>query len=126
MDVFEIIVTITCLSVLFGIPLSLFFIKKLLKNTIPIIIAEQKALLKHDLEEWLNSEKGTKALYGIGALVAQGAKDSLPFISKGGKFKWQDLVGQIAGKAASKFLGVNIDEQKEPQALKGQTSIPEA
>ncbi len=129
MDVFEIVVSITCLTVLIGIPYALFYIRKLLKTTVPNIIGEQKAALKRELEDWLNSEKGAKALYSIGVLIAQGAKDSLPFISKGGKFKWTDLIGQIAGKAASKFLGVNLGEQgeqTEPQTIKGQKAIPEA
>lgn len=96
---------------------------------IPSLILEQKAILKQEMEEWLNSEKGTKALYAIGALVAQGAKDSMPFISKGGKFKWQDLIGQIAGGAAKKFFGLNMteaDQQPASQALKVQTTTPEA
>ena len=132
MDAFEILVSMTCLSVLIGIPLTVFFIKKTLKDImelIPALILEQKAVLKHELEEWLNSEKGTKALYAIGALVAQGAKDSMPFISKGGKFKWQDLIGQIAGGAAKKFFGLNTTEPDQPptsQALKVQTATPEA
>jgi hypothetical protein len=132
MDVFETLVSMTCLTVLIGIPLTVFFIKKTLKDImelIPALILEQKAILKQEMEEWLNSEKGTKALYAIGALVAQGAKDSMPFISKGGKFKWQDLIGQIAGGAAKKFFGLNMDvaeQQSASQALKVQTATPEA
>lgn len=109
-----------------GIPLTLFFLKRWLENAIPDIINQEKADLRLEIEEWLNSEKGQKTLYMVGALIAQGAKDSLPFISKGGKFKWQDLIGQIAGKAASKFLGVELPGQEQPQNIKGQISIPEA
>lgn len=123
MDVFEIIVSITCLIVSICIPLSLFSLKKYIEN----LIFDEKQELKAELEAWLNSEKGQKALYMIGALIAQGAKDSLPFISKGGKFKLTDLVAQIAGGAAKKFFGVDLGGQGEqPQNLREKQNIPSA
>lgn len=126
MDVFEIIMSIACLSSAVGITYVMFSLKKYVEN----LISEQKAELKAELEAWLNSEKGQKALYTIGALVAQGAKDSMPFISKGGKFKMTDLIAQIAGGAAKKFLGIDFTgqggEPTQTQSLKGEKSIPEA
>ena len=70
-----------------------------------------KKKLKQEAETWLNSETGQKALYSIGAMIAQGAKDSIPFVSKGGKFKWQDILVQV-GLGWAKSKGLIPDLQK--------------
>lgn len=61
------------------------------------MVEKHKILLKNDLEAWLNSEKGQKAIYSIGAIIGNGAKTGFGLKTKGGKFKWQDLAGQIIG-----------------------------
>ena len=65
-----------------------------------------KKQLKDEAEKWLNSETGTKALYSVGVMVGNGAKDSIGLGSKGGKFKWQDLLAQIGVEWARKSLPV--------------------
>lgn len=124
MDISELAISIMCLSILIAIPSVLFYIRKLLNNAIPDMIAEQKAELKAEIEQWFNSEKGQKTLYLLGALIAQGAKDSLPIIGKGGKFKWTDLVAQIAGK----YLGITPEGQTEstqPKDLRSKIGLTE-
>jgi len=61
------------------------------------MIETNKKTLKNDMEIWLNSETGQKALYSIGALIGNGAKSGIGIQTKSGKFKWQDLIGQIVG-----------------------------
>jgi len=59
-----------------------------------------KAESKEQLELWLNSETGAKALYGIGVYIGNGAKSGIGLGNKGGKFKFDDLIAQ----AGSQFL----------------------
>lgn len=62
------------------------------------MIETQKILIKNDVGKWLNSETGQKALYSIGALIGNGARTGIGLQTKTGKFKLQDLIGQIAGQ----------------------------
>lgn len=75
--------------------------------------------LKNDVEKWLNSETGVKALYSLGALIGNGAKDSIGIGTKGGKFKFSDLLTQIGINWASKNLpGLNLASPGDlPQEL---------
>jgi len=63
-----------------------------------------KKQLKDEAEKWINSETGAKALYGIGMMIGQGAKQSIGIGSTGGKFKWQDLLAQVGIQWAQKNL----------------------
>jgi len=60
------------------------------------IICVEKGLIKGDLEKWLNSETAQKALYSIGGLIGNGAASGLGIQKGSGKFKWQNLVGDLA------------------------------
>jgi uncharacterized membrane protein YbjE (DUF340 family) len=77
------------------VPITILIACIYIKHFIEKTIENSKKELKNEVEMWLNSEKGQKALYAIGALVGSGMKAQFSFLTKGGKFKWQDLVAQI-------------------------------
>ena len=62
---------------------------------VPKMIENQKILIKNEIEEWLNSEKGQKAIFLIGGLAANGIKSGFNISGKSGKFKWQELAADI-------------------------------
>lgn len=63
---------------------------------IPETVETLKIDVKRDLETWLNSETGQKAIFSIGAIIGNGAKAGFGIGTKGGKFKWQDLAAEVA------------------------------
>jgi len=74
------------------------------------LIETNKIQLKIEAENWLNSEKGQKALYSIGALIGNGARTGIGLQTKTGKFKFQDLLGQIAGNYIQNKIIPNISQ----------------
>jgi len=78
-----------------------------------VVMKLAKNSLKTELLNYIGTEDGAKMLYAIGALLGNGAKAGLGFNIKGGKFKWQDLLGEIAGGFIKKTLG--IQEEGAPQ-----------
>ncbi len=101
-------------------------IKKEVFSLVTDIIIREKATLKTELEAWINSETGQKAIYGIGAIAGSGIIAGTGFQKKSGKFKWQDLAAEVAKGWLEKkgFLG------RERQTLNPETtpaeSIPDA
>jgi len=85
-----------------------------LRNMIPETIESLKIDVKKEFEAWLNSETGQRAIYTIGAIIGNGAKEGFGMGKKGGKFKWQDLLGEIIGGYAKQKLG--LTEQGETPA----------
>jgi len=61
-------------------------------------IEKYKKELKIEAESWLNSDNGQKAIYSIGAIIGNGAKAGFGISTRGGKFKLENLVSEIAGK----------------------------
>ena len=107
-----------------------FLIKRLKKEAISIIgtiIDGEKALIKADLEGWINSDVGAKALYSLGGMVGAGAMAGTGLKKGSGKFKWQDLALEVASgflKRNIPQIGLNPDS---PQNLKAKTdTIPNA
>ncbi len=94
-------------------------IRKLQKMTSETI-KNLKISTKNDLESWLNSETGQKAIYAIGAIIGNGAKAGFGMGTKGGKFKWQDLLGEIIGGYAKQKLGLT-GEKEIPAPTGGST-----
>jgi len=81
-----------------------------------------KNLLKNDAEAWLNSETGAKALYGIGMMIGQGAKQSIGIGTKGGKFKWKDMLIQMGlSYVQKKVPGLDLSPGELPQNLNNQS-----
>jgi hypothetical protein len=50
----------------------------------------------------------------MGAIAAQGAKTGFGLQKTGGKFRWEDLIGQIAGNFLTKKFGMG-ETQQQPQ-----------
>ena len=98
--------------------LSAFIVYYLLSKKAEKTVEFYKNTLKTEAEAWLNSETGAKALYGIGAMIGQGAKQSIGMGTTGGKFKWQDLVTQIGLKwVENKIPGLGLGTSTPGQNL---------
>lgn len=98
-------------------------LKKEVKNIACDIIFEQKTEIKHDLEDWLNSDAGLKALYTIGSLIGSGALKGTGIQKGTGKLKWQDLALQVASGFIKDKLGGNLGgfiQPQTPQNIKAQ------
>ena len=93
---------------------------RVLSSNLPKTIENYKLELKKELEMWLNSETGAKALYQIGALIGHGASTGLGIQKTGGKFKWENLLGDIVtsylkGKNPLSGLGASTPEKNLTQ-----------
>jgi len=115
-------IVIGSISGLFGIIsmiLGIIIIKKTVKNMIfdvaDELINEQIDIRKADVEKWINSETGQKAFYSVGALIGNGAKAGIGLNTRGGKFKIEDIIAQIAGS----FI-----ENRFPMKNNGDVSAP--
>lgn len=97
---FEIILNASLSAIISGLTLLMGYY--VLTKKAEKMVEKQKNLIKSDVQSWLNSENGQKALYSIGALVGNGARTGIGLQTKSGKFKWQDLVGQIVGSYVQK------------------------
>src|SRR3990170_8418451 len=73
--------------------LTSYLAKRMVKNT----VKDLKNDLKTELEAWLNSEKGQKALYLVGGLVASGMKSGLGLQKTGGKMSLEGIIAQLVG-----------------------------
>lgn len=83
-----------------------------------ILIENTKYDIKEEVKTWLNSEVGQKALFTVGAIIGNGAKSGFGISAKSGKFKWQDLLGQIAGNyIQNTFGGGTQGVQNVPKGL---------
>lgn len=71
-------------------------------------VAEQKQELKDMAEQWLNSEKGQKALLQIGALIGNGVKTGVGLNAPRGKGGLMGFLAELAGKYFFK-------DQNQPQ-----------
>ena len=50
-------------------------------------------------------------LFGIGAMLGNGIKSGVGITKGTGKFKWQDIIGQIA----SQFIMQKFQPQQQPE-----------
>lgn len=82
-----------------------------------VIFKIVKRSMKHDIEEWLNSERGQKAIYTIGVLLGNAIKQGVGLGSSGGKLKLENIIGQaIAGFIQSKIpIGTAQTPIEQPQ-----------
>lgn len=88
------ILTIVCLNTLITAFIAYVLLRVIMGN-FPEIIENLKGEIKSDLETWLNSDKGQKALYQIGGLVGHGAVAGAGIQKTGGKFKWENVLGEL-------------------------------
>ena len=114
---------------LLGSILAYWGLKRLKKEAISIIytiIEQEKASLKTELEAWINSDVGQKAIYGIGALAGSGIMSGTGIQKKSGKFSWQNLVSEIAGDWIRKRSGLGGERKTLNSNPSNVKSIPDA
>lgn len=73
------------------------------------MLDKAKTEIKLEAEEWLNSEKGQKALFSIGALIANGAKSGFNLNIPKGKGGFEGLIMNIIGK----WIGEKIPQSSQ-------------
>lgn len=93
MDMFQLVLLN---NAIFAIILFVFL--RVLIGKLPQITEFLRETIKNDLETWLNSETGQKALYSIGGLIGHGAVAGSRIQKTGGKFKWENLLGDIVSQ----------------------------
>ena len=97
-----------------GVIISLFTLIAM-RFYLPKLIKNEKNLMKNELEYWLNSETGQKALYMIGGLVSSGMRSGLGLNVKGGKFKLENIIAQLVGSYVEKRIIPSLGNQPEFQ-----------
>lgn len=71
--------------------------------------------VKDEIYDFLESEEGQKLIFGVGALIGNGAKAGLGLAKTGGKFGIKELVMGIAGKWLERSGILNQEEQPQQQ-----------
>jgi len=128
-NILDMILTSPFITFLIGSIVAYFALKRIRKETILLvysIIAEEKASLKTELEAWINSETGQKAIYGIGALAGSGIMAGTGIQKKSGKFSWQNLLGEIAGDWIRKRTGFRGERETLNKESSSGNNIPNA
>lgn len=72
---------------------------------------------KRQIEEWINSDIGQKAIYSIGILLGNAIKQGVGITGSGGKMKMENIIMQgIAGFIQGKLGAVvNPNPYEQPQ-----------
>jgi len=125
----DILLTSPIIPFLLTLIILYFAIKQIKKEVISVIysiIIQEKATLKTELEAWINSETGQKAIYGIGALAGSGIMAGTGIQKKSGKFSWQNLVGDVARGWLEKKGFLGGEQQNLNKESSHGSSIPEA
>lgn len=69
---------------------------------------------------WIQTEQAAKLLYQVGGVIASGAKSGFGLNPRGGKFKIEDIIGQLIGKyaegAIQKFLPQDVQQTGQAQS----------
>jgi len=127
-NILDMFLTSPMVAFLLGSIVAYFAMKRIRTEVISLvysIISEEKASLKTELEAWINSETGQKAIYGIGAIAGSGIMAGTGIQKKSGKFSWQNLIGEIAGEWIRKRSGLG-GERKTLNSDRSKDSIPNA
>ena len=94
---------VSALTVVMTPLLTYFVAKKVANDTINNV--------KDDVFDYLQTENGAKMLFSIGAMLGNGIKSGVGITKGTGKFKWQDIIGQIA----SQFIMQKFQPQQQPE-----------
>lgn len=116
---------IMALQTVLYLAIGLLLVRKL-QNMIPETVENFKEDAKTELEKWLNSEQGQKALYFIGGLIGNGAATGLGMGKKGGKFKFEDIIGELAVGFLRGNLPVTGQSQASPPPSKPKNELHSA
>lgn len=80
-------------------------------------------ILEELIKSIANNEELQKNIYAIGGLIGNGAKNGLGIAPKSGRFKWQDLIGELAVGFINNMQKVEPGSTA-PSSLPPQTSLP--
>ena len=83
------------------IPISSYVIARKLKND-----------AIDDVLGYFESEEGEKYIYRLGAIAASGFGQGIGLSKGKGKFSWEGLLAEIAGKYAQQWLGKAVGGQQ--------------
>lgn len=77
-----------------------------------------------EVEGYVASPEGAKVIYSIGGLIGNGAAKGFGVTGSRGKFKFEDILGQIAGGFVQRYLtGSNPEPQQNRNVNKRGMSI---
>ena len=100
-----------------GVTVGFFFIKNKLKNEASAMILDLIDELTPELPKILAKDEVRQFIYSLGVLAGNGAKaGALGGISKGGKFRFEDILGGLIQAGANRFLGGGGGEQQPTPA----------
>lgn len=69
-------------------------------------------LLDEILTNITQDEKMMQKVYLLGGVLGQGVQSGLGLKQSSGKFKWQDLIGNLIGRYAGKYIG-GLEQQPQ-------------
>ena len=96
-----------------------FYIKRL-----DIIDEILQSSLENVIKRFNEDEEMQKSLYQIGGILGQGVKGGMGISTpKSGRFKWQDLVAELAGQWFQKTMINNPSPPPEPSPQPGSQDI---
>lgn len=94
--------------------------KKLMNDTkkgiikqIPEILPQITDFFIDDLTDFLHTEDGAKLVYSIGALIGNGARQGLGINAKGGKFKFEDILAQVAAGFIQQYFPTSNPQRSQ-------------
>lgn len=116
MSLIELFATST-VSVFLGLVSGAVMVRYILKGD--MVNAKFAELIEDFMNNLANDVEQQKRIYQIGAIFAQGAVAGSGLKTAGGKFKMNDLFGQIAGQFLGRFLGGQSQGQPEQQQKPG-------
>ena len=100
---------VNALTVIMTPLLTYFVAKKVANDTINNV--------KDDVFDYLQTENGAKMLFGIGAMLGNGIKSGVGITKGTGKFKWQDIIGQIASQFIMSKLPMQPQQEQQQQGF---------
>jgi hypothetical protein len=69
-----------------------------------------------DISDEIMTNKELQAkIYTIGAILGNGIRQGIGINTKGGKFKMEDIVGQVIGNVAGRIFGQQPPENQQQQ-----------
>ena len=80
------------------------------------MLAQAKRDIKQEAEAWLNSDVGQKAIFSIGALIANGAKSGFQLQNPRGKGGFEGLIMNVIGQFIQSKLPAVVSGEISPAA----------
>lgn len=74
-------------------------------------------IVDESLDRLVNEPEMQKRLYLAGVIVGQGIKQGIGIQGKGGKFKFENIIGQAIGAVLQNVIPQAIPQTQQPQVL---------